>query len=106
MTESSELKGAVIDDESCAGEGGNGSCRVVIDESSVWVVSGDSVVTALECAGQILDEAGRSVSIVGTDGTVYVQGDSDYTVTVNSYTTEVDLSGAGVIDSYEDHATL
>jgi len=106
VTESSELKGAILDDESCAGDGGNGSCRVVIDESSVWVVRGDSVVTTLECAGQIIDEAGRSVSIVGTDGTVYVQGDSDYTVTVTSYTTETDLSGAGTIDSWEDHAAL
>ena len=106
VTEGSELVGAVLDDESNAGEGGSGSCRVVIDESSTWVVTGDSTVTVLECEGKILDSDGRTVSVVGTDGTVFVQGESSLTVTVNSWSGQADVSGAGTIDAYEEHATL
>lgn len=32
----------------------------------------------------IVDENGQSVTVKGTDGTVYVQGTSDVTVTVGS----------------------
>ena len=106
QTESSVLTGAVLDDESCAGSGGNGACRVVIDESSAWIVTADSVLTVLECAGSITDADGQPVSIVGTDGTVYQTGESDITVTVSSYTTTVDLSGAGTISAYETHSQL
>ena len=106
LTEGSVLTGAVIDDESCAGDGGNGSARVVIDESSDWVVTGDSTVSVLECAGSVTDEAGNAVSIVGSDGTEYVSGSSQYTVTVGSFTTAADISGAGSIDSFEEHSTL
>ncbi len=97
LTEGSALTGAVVDDESCAGDGGDGHCRLVIDATSTWIVTGDSAVTTLECAGVIVDDAGQSVSVVGTDGTVYVQGDSEFTVTVETYSAEVDLSGAGAI---------
>lgn len=37
----------------------------------------------------IVDENGQSVTVKGTDGTVYVQGTSDVTVTVGSYSTNV-----------------
>ncbi len=97
LTDGSALIGAIVDDESCAGEGGDGACHVVIDESSTWVVTGDSTLTALECAGSIVDDAGQSVSVVGADGTVYVEGDSEFTITVDSYTAEADTTGAGAI---------
>ena len=97
LTDGSALIGAIVDDESCAGEGGDGVCHVVIDESSTWVVTGDSTLTALECAGSIVDDAGQSVSVVGADGTVYVEGDSEFTITVDSYTAEADTTGAGAI---------
>ena len=106
LTQSSELTGAILDDESCAGDGGSGYCRLVIDESSTWIVTGNSTVTTLECAGQILDAAGRAVSVIGTDGEVYIQGDSDYTVTVTAFSTTPDLTAAGKIDPWENHAAL
>ena len=106
LTESSVLTGAVIDDESCAGDGGSGYARVVIDGSSSWIVTGNSSVTNLECAGTIADTAGNTVTIIGTDGTVYVQGNSEYTITVSSFTTDVYLDLAGSMDSFEDHNTL
>ena len=85
VTEGSTLTGAVLQDESCAGNGGEGYCDVVIDSGSTWIVTGDSTLTTLSCEGSIVDEEGKTVSIVGTDGTAYVDGESTYTVTVESY---------------------
>ena len=56
-----------------------------ISADSTWYVTGDSVLTTLTNAGTIVDMAGNTVTIVGTDGTVYVQGSSQYTITVGSY---------------------
>lgn len=97
LTEGSVLTGAVVDDESCAGDGGDGYCRLVIDADSIWIVTGDSALTTLECAGTIVDDQGQSVPIVAADGTVLAEGDSEFTITVDSYTTEADMSGAGEI---------
>lgn len=52
----------------------------------------------------IVDENGQSVTVKGTDGTVYVQGTSDVTVTVGSYSINVDTSGAAIADSWSDYA--
>ena len=104
VLDGSTLTGAVVDDESNAGNGGDGYANVYVDSSSTWVVTGDSTVTDLYCAGVIVDENGAAVTIVGTDGTVYVQGTSNVTVTVGSYSTDVDTSGAAVADSFEDYA--
>lgn len=86
LTQGSTLIGAVIDDESCAGEGGSGSCRVTIDGNSKWVVTGDSTLTELICSGAVSDADGNEVSIALRDGTVLVQGTSPFTVTVDRYT--------------------
>ena len=85
MTNGSTLEGAFVNDESNAGNGGDGYCNVVIDKDSTWTVTGDSIITSLSNAGTITDADGKTVSIVGTDGTTYVEGDSDYTITVGSY---------------------
>ena len=85
MTEGSTLTGAVLQDESCAGNGGDGYCSLVIDSDSTWIVTGDSTLTTLSCEGSIVDEDGQTVTVVGTDGTEYVHGDSAWTVTVGSY---------------------
>lgn len=104
MTEGSTLTGAVVQDESNAGSGGNGTASVHIDADSTWIVSGDSVLTNLYCEGAIVDMSGNTVTIVGTDGTVYVQGTSDYTVTVDSYETNANLSGAYAVETWENYA--
>ena len=104
MTGGSTLTGAVVDDESCAGEGGDGVCNFYISDDSTWVVTGDSTLTDLQCAGTITDENGNTVSVVGTDGTVYVDGDSEWTVTVESYEDTADLSGAAASTTWNDYA--
>ena len=94
LTEGSSLTGAVVDDETYAGEGGGGYCNIYVSSDSTWNVTGDSTVSALENEGTIVDSEGKTVTIQGTDGTVYVQGDSEYTITTGSYSDFVDLSGA------------
>lgn len=103
MTDGSTLKGAVVDDESNAGNGGDGYCNMYIEKGSTWTVTGDSTLTSLENAGTIVDESGKTVTIKGTDGTVYVEGDSEYTVTVGSYKTSADVSGASKTSSWSDY---
>lgn len=97
LTEGSNLTGAVVDDESYAGEGGEGYCNVYVSADSTWTVTGDSTVSSLENEGTIVDSNGKTVTIQGTDGTVYVQGDSEYTITTGSYSDTADMSGATAI---------
>ncbi len=103
MENGSTLTGAIVDDETYAGAGGDGYCSVYISKDSTWTVTGDSTVTNLCSEGTIVDENGNTVSIVGTDGTVYVSGTSDYTVTVSSYSASADFSGAAAADSWSNH---
>lgn len=97
LTDGSSLTGAVVDDESYAGEGGEGYCNVYVSADSTWTVTGDSTVSSLENEGTIVDGNGKTVTIQGTDGTVYVQGDSEYTITTGSYSDTADMSGATAI---------
>ena len=86
MTEGSILTGGFIQDESCAGNGGSGTADLSIDAESTWIVTKDSRLSGLTNKGTIKDADGKAVTIKGSNGTVYVQGDSAYTVTVDSYT--------------------
>lgn len=101
LTQGSTWTGAMIQDESNAGAGGDGYGSVYIDADSTWIVTGDSTVSALSCAGTMKDSEGNTVSVVGTDGTVYVEGTSAYTVTVGSYSDSGDVSGASALDAWE-----
>ena len=94
MTDGSTLTGAVTDDESNAGEGGDGYCNLYIAEGCTWTVTEDSTLTSLSNSGTIVDADGNTVTVKGTDGTVYAEGESSYTVTVDSYSDTADLSGA------------
>jgi hypothetical protein len=104
LTDGSTLTGAVVDDETWAGEGGEGYCSLYISEDSTWTVTGDSIVTNLSCAGTIVDADGNTVTVKGADGTVYSEGSSAYTITVESYTEDADLSGALEATEWSDYA--
>ena len=105
MTNGSTLEGAFVNDETYAGNGGDGYCNVVIDKESTWTVTGDSTITSLSNAGTITDADGKTVSIVGTDGTTYAEGDSDYTITVGSYQDSADTSSATSVDDWSNYET-
>ena len=101
----SSLKGAFVQDESNAGDGGKGSCNVSISSDSTWTVTGDSTVTNLFNEGTIKDTDGKTVTIKGSDGKVYVKGTSNHTVTVTgTYSTKADFSGASTTNSFSDYS--
>lgn len=85
LTNDSVWTGAFVQDECNAGNGGDGYANLSVDSSSTWLVTGDSTLSSLSCAGTIQDAKGNTVTIQGTDGTVYVEGTSSYTITVTSY---------------------
>ena len=94
LTEGSTWTGAATITENANGSTSEAPISVNVDATSTWVVSGDSTISTLSVAdgGQVVDESGRTVTIVAGGQTV-VQGDSDVTVTVTgSYGTTVTLS--------------
>ena len=103
MTDGSSLTGAVVDDETYAGNGGDGYCNLYIGSGCTWTVTGDSNLSELQNSGTIVDADGNTVTIKGSDGTVYVEGSSEYTITVKSYKTTADTSGATATTSWSDY---
>ena len=86
MVNGSTLIGAFIQDESNAGNGGNGYANLTIDKTSTWIVTGDSTLSSLTNHGLIEDADGKTVTIKDANGNVLVDGTSNYTITVDSYT--------------------
>ena len=41
-------------------------------------------MTTLNCSGSIVDAEGRTVTIVDSNGNVLSEGESEYTITVNT----------------------
>ena len=85
MKQNSSLSGAFKQDESAVTNSGNGYANLSIDETSTWIVTGNSTLSSLKNQGTIVDENQNTVTIQGTDGTVYVKGTSPYTITVSAY---------------------
>ena len=105
LTDQSSLYGAVVNEESNTGNGGDGYCAVYVEDGSEWTVTEDSTVTELHCEGTIADEEGKTVTIQGTDGTVYVEGDSDYVITTEVYEDSADCSGASSTEEWNSYET-
>lgn len=104
LTGSSVLKGSFADDETWAGDGGDGYCNVYIGEDALWTVTEDSAVTNLYNAGLIRDSSGKTVGIVGADGKVYVEGESDLTITVSGdYSTKDKTSAADATPNEDEY---
>lgn len=85
LTNGSDWTGSFVQDESNAGTGGSGCANLSIDETSTWIVTADSTLSSISCEGTITDENGDTVTIQGSDGKVFVEGSSSYTITVDSY---------------------
>lgn len=94
MNQGSMLTGAFLQDETWAGAGGDGCADLYISQDSAWVVTADSSLTDLYSAGKITDAEGRTVTVKGTEGRVYAEGDSPYTITVENYSDDPDFSGS------------
>ena len=103
MTDGSTLTGAFINDETNAGDGGDGYSNLYIAAGCTWTVTADSTLSGLYCAGTITDDAGNTVTVKGTDGTVYVEGSSSCTITVDAYEETADLSDMSQTTQWEDY---
>ncbi len=103
MINGSTLEGTFAQDESYAGDGGKGYASLYIDGTSTWIVTENATITNLCAEGEIVDADGKAVRVVGEDGTVYVEGDSKYQITVSSYSDKADVSGAAVAAAYSEY---
>ena len=67
--------------------GANGAdCEFTTDaQTMAGKIIWDSTLSSLTCKGTITDEDGNTVTVKDSDGTTYVEGTSDYTITVSSY---------------------
>ena len=103
MTKNSTLKGAVLQEKNDGGKDRDGYCNLYIEEGCTWIVTGDSSLNRLSCSGRIEDDEGKTVTIRGKDGTVYVQGTGKYTITVVSHEPAANLSGASEMSRWTEH---
>lgn len=85
ITSNSKLQGAFVNDESNAGNGGDGYANLSIDKNSTWVVTGNSTLSKLTCKGKIVDSNGKKVTVVDSSGKVLRKGTSEYKITVDQY---------------------
>lgn len=101
MDESTWTGSAQITTNSVNTSASDAPITVNIDSTSTWVVTDDTEVSALNVAdgGKVVDEDGKSVTIV-SDGETVVEGESDVTVTVDgSYSTTVNTDDAVALDT-------
>lgn len=103
ILDGSTLTGTVRDDESNAGNDGDGYANLYISADSKWIMTGDSTLSALACEGTVVDDQGRAVIIKDNNGNVLVQGTSEYTVTVEDYSTTVDAANASVSVTFSEY---
>ena len=90
LTQASQMSGAFL----CRENNGERGCDLYMDSSSQWTVTGDSVLRNFYTGGaEPTDAEGKTVSIVSSDGTAYVKGDSAYTITVTGTYSTDDHSG-------------
>lgn len=102
MKDGSTLTGAVTVDNTYA-TSGEGYCNLYISKDSKWIVTGDCTLSNLYCAGTITDNQGKTVTIKDSDGKTLVKGTGSYTITVDSYSNSVDMSGASKTTSWTDY---
>lgn len=101
LTDSSTWTGTARISENVSGSSSEAPLAVNVDATSTWVVTESCTVSALHVAegGQVVDEQGRTVSIVANGETV-VAGDSDLTVSVTGdYSATYDASSAGALSA-------
>ena len=85
VTNGSVYTGSVKKDEKFAGDGGEGQCTIGVQDGCRWIVTESCEFENLECCGEIVDADEKPVTVKGTDGSVYMQGESEITITVNSF---------------------
>ena len=77
----------------------SGGIHATVGKLYAWNLA---VKTAGESPEAIRSDRGGGTMVVD-DGTVYVSGNSGFTITVSSYSDSADFSGAATADSWENH---
>lgn len=98
LTRGSIWTGSASITDNANGATSDAPITVNVDGTSSWVVTDSCTISALNVASgaQVVDENGNTVTIVAGGQTV-VQGDSDVTMTCDSYSTDYDASEAGTL---------
>jgi hypothetical protein len=107
LTDGSTWTGETLSSSS-AGDSTTGApsnVDVYVDSTSSWVVGADCTVGTLDVAdgGQVVDADGNTVTIKSATQT-YVEGTSEYTVTVDSYSTD-EVTAAATASGASDELT-
>lgn len=79
-----------------------GSTATAFAEESKTESTQDADDTTEDTA-EASDADGKTRSSVGTDGTTYVEGDSDYTITVGSYQDSADTFVSTTVDDWSSY---
>ena len=101
LTKKTTWTGAASITENANGSTSDAPITVNVDKTSTWVATDSCTVSNLNVAkgGKVVDEDGKTVSIV-VNGETVVKGKSDLTVTVTgSYTTSVSTTSANKLSS-------
>lgn len=100
LTQGSIWTGSASITDNANGATSDAPITVNVDGTSSWVVTDSCTISALNVASgaQVVDENGNTVTIVAGGQTV-VQGDSDVTVTCDSYSTDYYASEAGTFSN-------
>ena len=98
LTQGSIWTGSASISDNANGATSDAPITVNVDGTSSWVVTDSCTISALNVTSgaQVMDESGNTVTIVAGGQTV-VQGDSDVTVTCDSYSTGYDANEAGTL---------
>ncbi len=99
FTTNTNYTGTIINDTTYTGDGG---VTINMAAGTTWTVTKDCTVKELNVAdgANIRDASGKTVTIKTSDGTVQVDGDSELTITTDSYSTTDKSSGAGTITDF------
>ena len=99
FTTNTNYTGTIINDTTYTGDGG---VKINMAAGTTWTVTKDCALKELNVAEGVVvkDTSGKTVTIKTSDGTVQVKGDSDITVTVDSYSTTDHSSEAGTISGF------
>lgn len=98
LTQGSIWTGSASISDNANGATSDAPITVNVDGTSSWVVTDSCTISALNVVSgaQVVDENGNTVTIVAGGQTV-VQGDSDVTVTCDSYSTDYNASEADTL---------
>ncbi len=99
LTDGTTYTGTIINDTTYDGDGG---VSMNLTSDTKWIVTKDTTIKSLNAASgsSITDSNGNTVTIKTSDGKTVVNGNSDITITTDSYSTDDTSASAGTISEF------